>query len=294
MRENMLKETLKELFDRKRALFELTGIRSAILKGDLRAFHGTAVVKSQQTAIANGNAMDIRCKIFESSLTIANRFAMNNPLLCPDLGRDVVKEFQFLQTAPEGSPKQFGQSPHRQEEPLARRQPNRPIRVQAAAWGKVVHMRMIDQVAGPGVQDTDQPDLSADITRIKRKFLSSLGRSLKEQRIESLLIRTDQITQLSRQSESQEEIWNVQEQILLDLQPILSLFMLTFGAMAIATGVITVLEFLTFFTTEHLSTQALSTAGLNRPHCLTVRGQEFIHIFFSIVSAVLSKEIRQF
>ncbi len=60
MRENMLKETLKELLDRKRALFELTGIRSAILKSDLRTFHGTAVVKSQQTAIADGHAMDIR------------------------------------------------------------------------------------------------------------------------------------------------------------------------------------------------------------------------------------------
>ena len=105
LRENMLKETLKELLNRKRALFELTGIRSAILKGDLRAFHGTAVVKSQQTAIADGHTMDIRGQILEGSLTIANRFAVNNPLLRPDLGRDFVKEFGFLETAPEGSPK---------------------------------------------------------------------------------------------------------------------------------------------------------------------------------------------
>ena len=70
--------------------------------------------------------------------------------------------------------------------------------------------------------------------------------------------------------------------------------MLTFGAMAITTGVITVLEFLTFFTTEYLSAQALGTAGFNRPHCLTMRGEEFVSIFFSVVSAILSKEVSQF
>ncbi len=42
----MLEETLKELLDRERTLFELTGIRSAILKGDLGSFHRTAIIKS--------------------------------------------------------------------------------------------------------------------------------------------------------------------------------------------------------------------------------------------------------
>jgi hypothetical protein len=107
MRENMLKETLKELLDRKRTLFELTSIGSAVLKCNLRIFHGTAVVKSKPTAIADGDAMDIGSQILEGSLTICNRLAMNNPILHPNLGRDLVKEFQFLQSAPEGSPKQF-------------------------------------------------------------------------------------------------------------------------------------------------------------------------------------------
>ena len=46
LRKHMLEETLKELLDRKGTGFELSGIGSAKLKGDLRAFHGTAVVKS--------------------------------------------------------------------------------------------------------------------------------------------------------------------------------------------------------------------------------------------------------
>ena len=120
MRENMLKETLEKLLNRKRTLFELTGIGSAVLKGDLRTFHGTTVVKSKQTAIADGDAMDIRRKILEGSLTISNRLAIHDPLLRPDLGGNKLKEFQFLQTASEGSSKQFGESAHWQEESLAR------------------------------------------------------------------------------------------------------------------------------------------------------------------------------
>ena len=105
MRENMLKETLEKLLNRKRTLFELPGIGSAILKGDLRAFHGTTVLKSKQAAIADGNPMDIRSQIFERGLPIANGLAMNDPLLRPDLGGNMLKEFGLLQTALEGSPK---------------------------------------------------------------------------------------------------------------------------------------------------------------------------------------------
>jgi hypothetical protein len=68
----------------------------------------------------------------------------------------------------------------------------------------------------------------------------------------------------------------------------LSLLMLTFGTMAVAAGVITVLKLLTGGTAIHLSAQALGTTMLNRPHGLTMRGQEFVGIFFSVVCAIRS------
>lgn len=71
LRENMLEETLKKLLDRKRTLFELSGIGSTILKGDLRTFHETAIVKSQQAAIADCHPMNIGSQILEGGLTIA-------------------------------------------------------------------------------------------------------------------------------------------------------------------------------------------------------------------------------
>jgi len=101
----MLKEALEKLFDRKCTLFELPGIGSTILKGDLGPFHAAAILKRKQTAVADSNPMDIRSQIFERGLPIANGLAMNDPLLRPDLGGNLLKEFGFLQTASESSPK---------------------------------------------------------------------------------------------------------------------------------------------------------------------------------------------
>jgi len=96
LREHMLEETLEKLLDRKRTLFELTGIGSTILKSDLRSFHTAAIFKRQQTTIADGHPMDIGSQILEGGLPIANGFAMHNPILRPDLVGNLLKEFSFL------------------------------------------------------------------------------------------------------------------------------------------------------------------------------------------------------
>lgn len=51
-----------------------------------------------------------------------------------------------------------------------------------------MHMGVIGQVACPGMKHAYQPDLSAQITRIKCQLLTSLGRSLEKQTIEQALV----------------------------------------------------------------------------------------------------------
>ena len=97
----MLEETLKKLLDRKRTGFELSGLGSALLKGDLGSFHSAAIIKRKQVTIADSHATDVGRQILECGLSIAHGLAMHDPRLCPNLGSDLVEEFQFLQTAPE-------------------------------------------------------------------------------------------------------------------------------------------------------------------------------------------------
>ncbi len=70
--------------------------------------------------------------------------------------------------------------------------------------------------------------------------------------------------------------------------------MLALGTMPVAARVITVLEFLTVGTAIDLSAQALGATMLDRPHRLTMRGQEFVSIFVSISSPIFSKEVSEF
>ena len=101
----MLEEALQKLLDRQGTCFELPGLGSAVLKGDLRTFHRTTIFKGKQAPIADGDPMDIGSQILESGLTIADWFAMHDPCLGPDLGRDLLQEFHFLQSTLEGRPK---------------------------------------------------------------------------------------------------------------------------------------------------------------------------------------------
>jgi len=79
-----LQETVNEFFSRERAVFELAGLGSPILESDQGRFHVSGVHHLGETAIANGHAVDIRSQIFESGLSIANRFAVHHPVFVPD------------------------------------------------------------------------------------------------------------------------------------------------------------------------------------------------------------------
>jgi hypothetical protein len=64
--------------------------------------------------------------------------------------------------------------------------------------------------------------------------------------------------------------------------------------MSVAARVITVLKLLTGGTGKDLPAQLFGAAMLDRPHSLAMRRQEFVRIFFSIVSPIRLKEISQF
>ena len=64
-------------------------IGRAIAKGDLVVF------ELDQAAVADGNPEDVRSEIFEGCVSIANWFAMDDPILLPDNGRDIIGEVGF-------------------------------------------------------------------------------------------------------------------------------------------------------------------------------------------------------
>jgi len=106
--EDMLQETVNELFSRERTVFELAGLGSPILESDQGRFHVSGVHHLDEAAIANGHAVDIRSKILERGLAVAHPFAVHYPVQVPDIGRDLGKDGCLAQEMLEASPEQSG------------------------------------------------------------------------------------------------------------------------------------------------------------------------------------------
>lgn len=79
---------MNEFLSRERAQFELCGVGCAVLKSDLGRFHSASVHHFDQTAIAEGNAVDIGSQILKCGLPVAHRFAVHDPIAVPDIRGD--------------------------------------------------------------------------------------------------------------------------------------------------------------------------------------------------------------
>lgn len=101
--EDMLEETVHEFLRREGTLLELSGIGGAVLEGDLGGLHAAGVEHTDQPAITESDAVNIRRQVTQGRLPIAHRLAMHDPLLLPDLGWNLCKERCFLQEVLEGS-----------------------------------------------------------------------------------------------------------------------------------------------------------------------------------------------
>ena len=117
----MLEEAMDELFCGEGAELVLVGIGRAVAKSDLIVF------ELDQAAVADGNPKDVRGEILEGRATIANRFAVDNPLLLPDSVRDIVGQAEFLKGVVELGLEDSGERFDWQQKVMAGRQPGAMI-----------------------------------------------------------------------------------------------------------------------------------------------------------------------
>ncbi len=153
---------------------------------------------------------------------------------------------------------------------------------------------MIGQVASPGMQDADQAELSADKTRIFRQKLGCICRSTKEQVIDKRLVTAGEWAQGGGDGESEHEIRDRQQEILLFLQPILGFVVLTFWTVPVAAGVVAVLGLMALRAGIGLPTQGRCAALLDGAHGPSVAGKQALGVFLAVGRAVLAEDVCQF
>ena len=144
------------LFGRESAELDLAGIGRAVAKGDLVVF------ELDQTAVADGDPKDVGNQVLKCSAAVADQFAGDHPVLLLGGGGDIVGEAGFLQGMLEFGLKDSGDGFNWEQEVMVGRQPGAVIGRQSTRGDEIVNVRMVGQIASPGVQDTDQAELSAD------------------------------------------------------------------------------------------------------------------------------------
>jgi len=98
--QNVLQETVNEFLGGERAEPGVTGV-GFVAKGDLIILH------LDDTAVAEGDAKDVRGEILERGATVADGFAVDNPILLPYGSGDTRKAIGFTQRITKLGAKEF-------------------------------------------------------------------------------------------------------------------------------------------------------------------------------------------
>ena len=155
-------------------------------------------------------------------------------------------------------------------------------------------MRVIGEMASPGVEHADQAQLSADETRVAGQALSGLRRGLEKQVVGEFLVASREVPQPAGQREGEEKVGHRQKQVLLRGQPFLRVTVLTPGAVAVAAGMVQIARLAAVGALVDLPTQGGCATLLDGPHCLVVAGQHGRAEAGAIGGAIAPEDVGQF
>jgi hypothetical protein len=128
----VLQEAVDELFGGEGAELGLSGIGGAITESDL------IVLQIDQAAVADGDAEDVRGQVLHCGAAIADWFAVDNPLLFPNVRGDGVSEGGLVEGVEELGSEDLGEGFHGQQEILLCRQPGLAIGSQPTGRDEIV------------------------------------------------------------------------------------------------------------------------------------------------------------
>jgi hypothetical protein len=267
--QNMLQETVEETLGS-----EGGGLALALVVGEGKG-DGVAVV-GEDFLGAEGGAIDVSGQVFQSGFTGTDALDIGDPVERPDLGRDLAIEFGMvlLEGGFETGAQAQGQDAFGQEVIGVRgSNPAQAVIGESAARDDTMNVGMEAQVAGPGLEDSQQGQVSAEIFVVAAEVEERAGALPQQEGVEDFLVGTEEGAELFGDGEGDQVIGNGQEAAALVLQPLGGVGMAATGAGAVIAGVVGIFPTSTI-TSEKVAAQGRGAAGKDGLDGAPVRRQE--------------------
>ena len=285
----MDEETPDELFGCHGAALWVPGLSVAIAERQLASF------KALDASVRDRGPEEIATEVLDERVARSRVLDMNDPVLLPSLlGHGVVEACGLEGIAELGTEDRRENTTRHEEAGVARLAPPESILCEASRGHEEVGVRVVAEIPGPGMKDSDHAWLSAEMAGVLGKLLDGLGRTAEQKIVDLLLMRPCQRTERLGQGEGEQEVVTREASLLLGLGPSLASISLTGGAVSVSAGVVGVLGLLAVGAEIEVSTECRGAALLDVAHGAQVRGKHAVAKAIAIRPSVLAEDVRDY
>lgn len=284
----MLQVTAQELTGRQFHILPLFAVRSLVAEGDL------TVLQCQNPVVGDGDPVDVSPQISEHLFCpVEGRFAEDHPLLVPDLFGEGFTGQRFLCHLHEPVTKASGECTHRDEELVAGLTPL-AVLVKPTGRNEHVHMGVVLQCSGPGVENGEDAELAADISGVEADGGEAYHSRLDQDVVEDLLVAADDVSQFRREGEDEMKVAGGEQFRFPRLQPALCIAAVAFGAASVFAGVVGVLLMTALFTLANMASHAFRAAVADSEERLLMAGEHPVAVAVEVRFPVGRDDMGQF
>ena len=276
-RQDVLEEPSDEGVHRQRFASGLTRARVGEAEGD------AAEREALEAVVGEGHAVDVAREVARGVLAASDLLHMHGPGSLPDRGIDVAIEAGAMERVAQLHAEDRRKCVAGQEKaPVGRLHPRRPVRGEPARGDKQVRVGVVVEPARPSVEDRQDAGRAADPGPIGGDGLHSGGRFAQQEGVDALLVCARYRAELLWEREGEEVVIAREEARAHALEPILGPILLALGAMAIATGVIGVVERAAVVAPVEGTAERARATAHDVVHRATVRGQHPVGVGLAI------------
>jgi hypothetical protein len=198
-----------------------------------------AIVDGEHAGVGQGDAMDISAQVVEHFFSaLHSRFTIDDPVGGPDRLGKVQIGALLVYEGTEPTAEHVSEGPDRHEVRLASRPPLLVVSRDPPGWHQTVHVWMVGEGPGPGVQHTQNPDQATHVMRVRGTRDERLSRRSEQAVVYVLLVLADELPQFRGQGEDDMTGGDRQECLTPFGQPGVGFVAVAFRTTSMATGVV--------------------------------------------------------